>query len=88
MLSDGRFFTEREIQACLSPGPAPEPTRAVAPERAGETGDGDGLRLAVAEREHISRVLRGAGGNKKAAAQLLGVSRRALYRKMDRLGLR
>ena len=88
MLSDGRFFTEREIQACLSPGAAPELTRGVAPERAGETGNGDGLRLAVAEREHISRVLRDAGGNKKAAAQLLGVSRRALYRKMDRLGLR
>jgi two-component system, response regulator RegA len=44
--------------------------------------------LSDVERDHITRVLRGTAGNKKAAAQLLGVSRRALYRKLDRLGLR
>jgi DNA-binding NtrC family response regulator len=41
-----------------------------------------------AERDHIRRILGETEGNKKAAAQLLGVSRRALYRKLDRLGLR
>ena len=49
---------------------------------------GDPHLLADAERDHISRVLKGTSGNKKAAAQLLGLSRRALYRKLDRLGLR
>ena len=44
--------------------------------------------LADAEGEHIGKVLRDTAGNKKAAALLLGVSRRALYRKLDRLGLR
>lgn len=44
--------------------------------------------LADAERHHITRVLRDTRGNKKAAAQLLGLSRRALYRRLDRLGLR
>jgi transcriptional regulator with PAS, ATPase and Fis domain len=44
--------------------------------------------LADAEREHITRVLKGTAGNKKAAAHRLGVSRRSLYRKLARLGLR
>ena len=88
LLSDGRFFTEREIRACLAPDSALEPIRAAVPEPPAAASGDDRQQLVVAEREHISRVLRDAGGNKKAAAQLLGVSRRALYRKMDRLGLR
>jgi transcriptional regulator with GAF, ATPase, and Fis domain len=39
------------------------------------------LELATAERRHIARVLRLAGGNKSAAAKLLGVDRRTLVRK-------
>jgi DNA-binding NtrC family response regulator len=39
------------------------------------------------EREHIQRALAKVGGNKKAAAQLLGLSRRALYRRLERLDL-
>jgi ActR/RegA family two-component response regulator len=41
-----------------------------------------------AERDHIRRVLEETGGNKKATARLLGLSRRALYRRLDKLGLR
>jgi DNA-binding NtrC family response regulator len=48
----------------------------------------DARLLADAERDHITRVLQETAGNKKAAAHLLGLSRRALYRKLDRLGLR
>jgi len=39
------------------------------------------LDLASAERQHIARVLRMAGGNKTRAARLLGVDRRTLQRK-------
>jgi transcriptional regulator with PAS, ATPase and Fis domain len=41
--------------------------------------------LSTAQREQIRRVLREAGGNKAAAARLLGVSRRSLYRWLERL---
>jgi DNA-binding NtrC family response regulator len=40
--------------------------------------------LATIERDHIVRTLRRAGGNKKAAAKMLGLSRRALYRRLER----
>ena len=43
--------------------------------------------LSDVEREHIMRALQHANGNKKKAASLLGVSRRALYRKLERLDL-
>jgi DNA-binding NtrC family response regulator len=36
------------------------------------------------EREHIVDVLRQVDGNRMAAAKLLGISRRALYRRLDR----
>jgi DNA-binding NtrC family response regulator len=43
--------------------------------------------LATVERDHIQRALVRAGGNKKAAAKMLGLSRRALYRRLERLDL-
>ena len=49
--------------------------------------DHDGDSLATVERDHIQRALAKAGGNKKAAAQMLGLSRRALYRRLERLDL-
>jgi len=39
------------------------------------------------QREHIVRTLQLAGGNKAVAARLLGVSRRAFYRQLERHGL-
>ncbi|MGH9313877.1 MAG: helix-turn-helix domain-containing protein [Vicinamibacterales bacterium] len=39
------------------------------------------------ERTHVQRALERARGNKKLAAELLGVSRRALYRRLERLQL-
>ena len=85
ILTDDRFFSEKETLACLQPRDARRDP-ASAPGANGKKGDTH--LLADAERDHISRVLQGAAGNKKAAAQLLGLSRRALYRKLDRLGLR
>ena len=84
ILTEDRFFTEKETIAGLGPQALPE-TSAVPPRAAKPRG---AHLLADAERDHISRVLRETGGNKKAAATLLGLSRRALYRKLDRLGLR
>jgi transcriptional regulator with PAS, ATPase and Fis domain len=47
----------------------------------------DDPQLSNAQRDHIERVLRQARGNKAAAAKLLGISRRSLYRWLDRLNL-
>jgi DNA-binding NtrC family response regulator len=41
------------------------------------------LRLDEMEKAHLGRVLRVTGGNKKRAAQLLGISRKKLYRIID-----
>ncbi|MFW6119058.1 MAG: sigma 54-interacting transcriptional regulator [Planctomycetota bacterium] len=40
------------------------------------------------EKEHIEKVLRRAGGNKKRAAQLLGISRQTLYTKIEKYDIR
>jgi DNA-binding NtrC family response regulator len=58
--------------------PLPVPAPSVAAVRDDEDS------LASIEREHIARTLRRAGGNKKAAARMLGLSRRALYRRLER----
>jgi len=45
------------------------------------------LTLEAAERDQILRALDAAGGKRIAAAKLLGLSRRTLYRKLDRHGI-
>ena len=47
----------------------------------------DELNLGVLEKEAIERALRRADGNITRAAELLGITRFALYRKLDKLGL-
>jgi DNA-binding NtrC family response regulator len=49
-------------------------------ETAGET-------LADTESEQIRRVLAATGGNKSRAAKILGIERKTLYRKLERMGL-
>ncbi len=41
--------------------------------------------LADAEEDQIKRVLTATGGNKSRAAQILGIERKTLYRKLDRM---
>lgn len=43
--------------------------------------------LADTEAEQIRRVLSAAGGNKSRAAKILGIERKTLYRKLERMGL-
>jgi DNA-binding NtrC family response regulator len=43
--------------------------------------------LADAETEQIRRVLSATGGNKSRAAKILGIERKTLYRKLERMGL-
>jgi transcriptional regulator of acetoin/glycerol metabolism len=45
------------------------------------------LSLEAAERDQILRALQASGGKRIEAARLLGLSRRTLYRKLDRYGI-
>ena len=49
--------------------------------------DHSGETLADTEAEQIRRVLAAAGGNKSRAARILGIERKTLYRKLERIGL-
>ncbi len=50
-------------------------------------GIGDDLTLEELERLHIEAVLARAGGNRTRAAKILGIERKSLYRKAQRLGI-
>jgi DNA-binding NtrC family response regulator len=89
LLADGGQLTTHDIAPCLPDDGEPAasdapPTRPLA---ATPLADGEPPLLATVERDHILRALQHARGNKKVAARLLGVSRRALYRRLERLGL-
>jgi len=77
VLWDGDVLAEPAVRAALTLGaPAGAPSaRPAAPS----------ARLDDAQLQHVRAVLTAAGGNKTTAAAHLGVSRRALYRVLDRL---
>ena len=52
-----------------------------------ESRDAPGETLEEAEREQIRKVLAATGGNKSRAAQILGIERKTLYRKLERMKL-
>ena len=87
ILADGDFITERELAVSMPTAlytPAPMASAEVRDtSEAGASGD----LLVTVEREHIQRALVRSHGNKKAAARMLGLSRRALYRRLERLDL-
>jgi len=78
MLAEGNLITERDIEASLGPATA-----------TGQTAQGRAFSPALSsvERGHIVDVLRQVSGNRMAAAKILGISRRALYRRLDRHGI-
>jgi len=75
-----RLLGEREILAAM--GASADPAEAAAA-RDAERPD----LLSSAQRRQIESVLQRVGGNKTEAARLLGISRRALYRWLERLEL-
>jgi DNA-binding NtrC family response regulator len=86
MLADGDVLTERDLQAVLTLETAPTRSDVDPPvERPAEQALNEDLRMV--EREHIVRVLAEARGNKRAAAERLGLSRRTLYRRLERYNL-
>ncbi len=75
MLAEGSLITERDIEGSVGPALTASQTaqaRAASPA------------LQAVERGHIIDVLRQVNGNRMAAAKILGISRRALYRRLDR----
>jgi DNA-binding NtrC family response regulator len=85
ILADGDFITEKELAISMPPV-SYSGVRVLNHTPAAETQRDEDLLVNV-EREHIQRALMRARGNKKAAARMLGLSRRALYRRLERLDL-
>ena len=79
MLAQGDFITERDLGGVAPPAanwPSASADLPAVPPRASRP-------LADVQMEHIEAVLRQTAGNKKAAAEILGISRRALYRRLE-----
>src|SRR5262249_24373431 len=84
MLTDGNVISERELAGAFGPaaqgGARARPVAEPSLGRCAETP----APLDEIERDHILEVLRQVNGNRMAAARLLGISRRALYRRLER----
>ena len=74
ILSEAGLITERDLSSALS-----APLAAPAPDAVPDD------RLSTLQHHQIERVLDEAGGNKSEAARRLGISRRALYRRIDEM---
>jgi DNA-binding NtrC family response regulator len=83
ILSEGRIHSEREVLAALG-GARPAPAAAAAASAADESEE----IAPEPDRAMIEQALQQVGGNRSAAARKLGISRRALYRRLDAFGLR
>jgi len=81
ILADGPILTEQAIGVSLRQSPAHGLRTAT------DDGDESHQALASLERQHIMKVVAETGGNKARAARQLGLSRRALYRRLERYGL-
>ncbi len=89
IMSHGGAIRLEHLPAELRSGaPAEKPPQASPPTEETEDEAKVDLSLRSAEREQIRRALDSAGGKRVAAARLLGLSRRTLYRKLDKYGIR
>ena len=82
MLTDGRILSEREVLAALG---GTKPAAAASPEPVHADIEEE---LPELDRGAVEHALQLVGGNRSAAARKLGISRRALYRRLDSFGLR
>ena len=80
MLAEGEFVSERDLLGALQSAPSRTAVRPALKRDAT-------LPLQVIAREHIIKTLDEVHGNKAVAARLLGISRRAFYRQLERHGL-
>jgi two-component system response regulator HydG len=80
MLAEGEFVSERDVLGALQALPPRSAARLI-PRRDAT------LPLQAIAREHIIKTLDEVHGNKAVAARLLGISRRAFYRQLERHGL-
>ena len=87
ILTDSRIVTERELASAMSVALANVERHAGAAGYESTGRSPDPALMSTAQREQITRVLRQVNGNKAAAAKQLGISRRSLYRWLDRLGI-
>jgi DNA-binding NtrC family response regulator len=84
LLADGNILSERELTGAVGPdGSASRVLRAADPMPIARSAQAP-VALEDLEREHIVEVLRTVNGNRMAAAKVLGISRRALYRRLER----
>ena len=92
ILSDGTLLSERELEGAFGPERGPQPhgvggfaaAKTRPAEARGSESTSGAAPLEEIEREHILEVLRQVNGNRMAAAKVLGISRRALYRRLER----
>jgi len=81
ILSENKILSERDLVDAIASTPGALKASAP-PAMQTSSADPDARRL------HIENVLRQVAGNKSAAAKLLGMNRRSLYRWLDRLDIR
>ena len=82
LLSSGEFIEEADLSIHTHVHSRPPGTEAAAP---GETGE---LTLEEMERIHIERVLRANGYSRTRSAEALAISKKTLYLKIKRYGLK
>ena len=87
ILTEGDFITEHALSVSMPTLRSAGAGQASATAFTNTTEPASADLLVNVEREHIQRALARARGNKKAAARMLGLSRRALYRRLERLDL-
>ena len=71
----------------ITPASLPERVREAPPRRLGSEDLAQNPTMEVVERAYILWVLQAEGGNKKRAAELLGIDPSTLYRKLSRYGI-
>jgi two-component system response regulator HydG len=84
ILTEGRILSERELLAVLGGIARPAPAAAAATPADLESDE----IVPELDRGMVAEALQQVGGNRSAAARRLGISRRALYRRLDTFGLR